>query len=305
MPRTAPIGCLRFKTPQASTAVKKAGGSNHTYAATVSTLRLDPGLNDGARLAAYLQENRGKETDFARFEILSHSEEPTSHAGRPCSRYSVAARDRGVVPDAALPMNMAGITCIHPEKPDWGVDVGYSERGGSDRFSDDLLALGERFIGSLRFFPAGERPAIKQAYEAVKNGDSQRAKELIEPLIQAGDRFAAMRLGQILFASKSDDDKTLARKYFELGAADGHVDALYNLGAIYDKAIGVPRDVATAMRWFTLAADQRDAQAQLNLGILHHPRGNGVVKDVDVANRWLRMAADNGNSTARRLIGER
>jgi hypothetical protein len=72
---------------------------------------------------------------------------------------------------------------------------------------------------------------------------------------------------------------------------------------LYDKGGGGERDVAEAVKWFSLAADQRDSTAQLNLGILYHPKGPaGLEKDVQAARQWLTYAANNGNQRARRLL---
>jgi len=76
---------------------------------------------------------------------------------------------------------------------------------------------------------------------------------------------------------------------------------MYNLGAMYDKAVGMPRDVATAIKWFTLAADQRDAQAQLNIALLYLG-GDGVPKDIATAELWLKRAAGNGNQRAEGIL---
>jgi hypothetical protein len=79
------------------------------------------------------------------------------------------------------------------------------------------------------------------------------------------------------------------------------VDALFNLGAIYDKGIGVARDVQQALHWFTLAADQRDPQAQLNLALIYI-NGAGVPRDIALGEQWLRRSAANGNKRAEGLL---
>jgi hypothetical protein len=55
------------------------------------------------------------------------------------------------------------------------------------------------------------------------------------------------------------------------------------------------------MRWFGLAADQRDPQAQLNLA-LFYLRGDGVEKDINLAEQWLRRAAGNGSRRAQGIL---
>ena len=48
-------------------------------------------------------------------------------------------------------------------------------------------------------------------------------------------------------------------------AEQGLAAAQYNLGVIYDKGQGVPEDNAEALKWYRLAAEQGDADAQNNL----------------------------------------
>jgi TPR repeat protein len=76
---------------------------------------------------------------------------------------------------------------------------------------------------------------------------------------------------------------------------------MYNLGAIYDKGIGTSRDASQAIKWFTLAADQRDPTSQLNLA-LFHLRGDGVEKSIPTAELWLQRSANNGNKRAQGIL---
>ena len=70
---------------------------------------------------------------------------------------------------------------------------------------------------------------------------------------------------------------------------------------MYDKGLGTPRDVAQAIKWFTLAADQRDSPAQLNLA-LFYLNGDGVPKDIAIAEQWLKRAAGNGSKRAQGIL---
>ena len=59
-------------------------------------------------------------------------------------------------------------------------------------------------------------------------------------------------------------------------AADqGNADAQFNLGVMYAEGRGVPRDDAEAARWYRCAADQGEAAAQFNLGLMY-AKGEGV-----------------------------
>jgi uncharacterized protein len=52
----------------------------------------------------------------------------------------------------------------------------------------------------------------------------------------------------------------------------------------------VPQDYSEAVKWYRLAADQGDAQAQCNLGLMY-AAGHGVPQDYVSAYVWLNLAA--------------
>ena len=64
-------------------------------------------------------------------------------------------------------------------------------------------------------------------------------------------------------------------KWYRLAADQGNADAQNNLGAMYDNGQGVPQNYAEAVKWFRLAADQGHAIAQNNLGLMY-AKGQGV-----------------------------
>ena len=65
---------------------------------------------------------------------------------------------------------------------------------------------------------------------------------------------------------------------------------------------GVAQDYQTAIHWYQLAANQGDAAARLNLGLLYSD-GLGIPQDYEAATRWVRLAADQGLSAAQYQLG--
>ena len=55
-----------------------------------------------------------------------------------------------------------------------------------------------------------------------------------------------------------------------------------------------------AVRWYRLAAEQGDADAQFNLGLMYD-NGRGVLKDSVLAHMWSNIAGANGNASAGKL----
>ena len=52
-------------------------------------------------------------------------------------------------------------------------------------------------------------------------------------------------------------------------AEQGDADAQYNLGVMYDNGEGVTQDDAEAVKWYRRAAEQGNAFAQHNLGVMY------------------------------------
>ena len=59
---------------------------------------------------------------------------------------------------------------------------------------------------------------------------------------------------------------------------------------MYRNGYGVPQDYAEAMKWYRLAAEQGDASAQYNLGLMYAD-GRGVPQDDETAYMWFDLAA--------------
>ncbi len=92
-------------------------------------------------------------------------------------------------------------------------------------------------------------------------------------------------------------DYATALREFRVLAAQGHADAEYNLGVMYESGQGVPRDYAEAIKWYRLAAEQGFAYAQHNLGVMYE-NGQGVPHDYAQAHMWFSLAGAQGDKQA-------
>ena len=97
-------------------------------------------------------------------------------------------------------------------------------------------------------------------------------------------------------------DYATAIRGFLVHAEQGDATAQYNLGLMYAKGEGVPENDAEAVGWFRKAAEQGDATAQSNLGVMY-ATGRGVLKDDTEAVRWYRLAAEQGHDSAQFNLG--
>ncbi len=68
-------------------------------------------------------------------------------------------------------------------------------------------------------------------------------------------------------------------------AEQGNANAQYNLGMMYEQGSGILQDYKTAVKWYRLAAEQEDAGAQTGLGAMY-ATGRGVIQDNVYARMW-------------------
>ena len=102
-------------------------------------------------------------------------------------------------------------------------------------------------------------------------------------------------------ASQKGDYKTAFNEWKPL-AEQGNADAQYNLGVMYDTGTGVLKDDKEAVKWYLKAAEQGMADAQGNLGVMYDT-GKGVLKDYKEAVKWYLKAAVQGYALAQYNLG--
>lgn len=86
-------------------------------------------------------------------------------------------------------------------------------------------------------------------------------------------------------------------------AEKGDAEAQLNLGLIHARGDGVPADMDVAVKWFRKAAGQGNSYAQFNLGVAYF-NGTGAPKDSVEAVKWYRLAAEQREAFSHFLIGK-
>jgi TPR repeat protein len=95
-------------------------------------------------------------------------------------------------------------------------------------------------------------------------------------------------------AYKKGDFATAAKEWRPL-ADQGNAAAQYNLGLLYLDGKGVPKGDREAANWMHRAAERDHEQAQHKLGAMYG-RGQGVKRDYVQAYMWLNLCAGKGNA---------
>ena len=97
-------------------------------------------------------------------------------------------------------------------------------------------------------------------------------------------------------------DYATAYTYYKTLAEQGNAIAQFNLGIMYKKGYGVPKNNTNAVGWFRKAADQGDAIAQYQLGKMYLS-GHGVLQNYVEAFKWINGSAELGYPKAQYHTG--
>jgi hypothetical protein len=103
-------------------------------------------------------------------------------------------------------------------------------------------------------------------------------------------------------AAYKKGDYSTALLEFRSAAEQGHLDAMYNLGFMYEKGRGTPQNFPEAVTWYRKAAEQGEPWSQVNLGLMYE-EGRGVSQNYPEAVKWYRKAAEQGDSDAQSNLG--
>lgn len=109
------------------------------------------------------------------------------------------------------------------------------------------------------------------------------------------------QLGRAFYANKQYDD---ALPLFRRAAEREYPVAMYRLGKMHQRGIGLTKDYRLSVSWFRRGAEAGNAAAMNDLGWMYE-RGRGVAKDDREAARWYRKAAEKGHIKAMYYLGRR
>ena len=157
-------------------------------------------------------------------------------------------------------------------------------------------------VAILFSFSAMATPALAGPFEdavaAFNHGDNATGLRLMRELADQGSATAQSSLGH-RYASALGVPKDLpeAVKWFRKAADQGIADAQLNLATLYLTGMRVPLDLTEAAKWYRKAGDQGNAAAQNFLGLMYYD-GLGVSQDYTEAVKWYRKAADQGFASA-------
>ena len=94
-----------------------------------------------------------------------------------------------------------------------------------------------------------------------------------------------------------------ARQLWTQRAEAGDVGAQLNIAMLHDLGQGVPRDPATAYKWYRRAAEAGSPVGEFNVAVMNDT-GDGTRQDTAAAALWYARAAAHGNRRAQYNLGQ-
>lgn len=143
-------------------------------------------------------------------------------------------------------------------------------------------------------------PTVKAGVEAWQNGDHAGAVAIWRNLAEKGDADAAFNLGQAFRLGRGvPADSAQAKRWFEMAANKGHVDAQVSLGLLlFDSG-----ERGAAMSWLNKAADKGEPRALLVVGTALF-NGDGLKQDPVLGYAYVSRAAAQGLAPAKTTLIE-
>ena len=163
----------------------------------------------------------------------------------------------------------------------------YEKEGNSEESEKLLIKLSEKndFFGML---------SLSEKYHNEKN--YEEAEKIDKKLYELG---AIDRINLIGKAEEYKKNYEEAEKWYLIGANQGNIESMLNLGIFYDKIKG-GKDKEKAAEWYEKASNLNESRAMYLLAQLYQQDFN----DMGLAQKWYLRALKNGRMDAKLKLKE-
>jgi TPR repeat protein len=157
---------------------------------------------------------------------------------------------------------------------------------------------------SVALFSHALAEPLEDADAAHDRGEYSIALSIISPLARQGDAGAQRRMGDFYASGKGvPADYDEAEKWFLRAAAQGDLDAMWNIGFIHERGRGnFKKDFSEGEKWYLRAAEHGHLLSQMTLAS-RYAGGDGVERDESMAAKWYERAANQGDFLAQFTLG--
>jgi TPR repeat protein len=167
-------------------------------------------------------------------------------------------------------------------------------------------------VEAFKWFKTAALHGFVPAYDFYGTGILQNRDGPVDPWIaeqwyrlgaQAGDSYAMYDLGWY-YIYRSDEPDRYRKAIAWLKKSTCECPGFYEIGRLYAKGLGVPRDLLEAARWYKRSADLGYAPAQVAYGNLVRSGVAGAPPNAAGALAYYTRAAEQGNGDAMYAIAQ-
>jgi hypothetical protein len=156
------------RSPETVVFTKDTGTDTRTFIA-VATIGPAAAVYDSPSSYLATKQRQIEQMDSSRYRVLEQAAALDSRLGDFCVRYQIRAEDRGAESEGTPEqqatafarwlierppiLDVHGYRCLHPNAPQYELDVSYSQRGKAEEHDSSLAREGEAFVASVQFAP--------------------------------------------------------------------------------------------------------------------------------------------------------
>ena len=143
---------------------------------------------------------------------------------------------------------------------------------------------------------------MDDAAALIGNGETEKAKPLLEENILAGCTDSMVLLGTVL-SNGTEDERARSIALFREAAELGNSSGMRNLAYCYAIGLNVEKNKKKGAELYTKAAEMGNARAACNIGVMLD-YGNGVEQNFEEAFLWYLRSAQGGCTRGMTNLGE-
>jgi hypothetical protein len=186
------------------------------------------------------------------------------------------------------------------------VEIGHELLTAEKRTAEDLkkaILLFEKAAGYGKS-PAMFNLGLIHVQGKVVKADYAKARDWFLKAAACEHPKAMLQLGCMCAEGEGGaKDPKEAEKWFRKAVATGSPYAQREVGILYMTGdMGLAKNPKEGLRLLTLAAEQKDVDAQFNIGLVHY-NGQGIPVDHAAALKGFRVAAESGHPQAQAMLG--
>jgi TPR repeat protein len=143
---------------------------------------------------------------------------------------------------------------------------------------------------------------IKENFMNPSLSEYQDSLLICKYVAEHGDIEIQFQVGFTYEHIVSEPDYVEAFNWYSMAAESSHKEAIYHLGLLYEKGLGISQDYQKAIQLYNNAGHLGGDKALHQLGVAYH-NGNGVVIDSSKTIEYYTLSANLGNSEYQFLLG--